>query len=174
MFREESCSSPIISYKSRPYYSMYLMLINHVESGNIIKQLMWGIERGDYCSYPKTFLGFCPPSSVTPLFRFAYSGFGALEVWQNTTPHWREGSLFLFSLYFSVLFGIVKQWLHPKVRIRSSTSYPRFGCASSTGGERVEWWIFWDLVSFLCFRASFFQSTIVIIGDGYYSSVLVL
>jgi hypothetical protein len=41
-------------------------------------------------------------------------------------------SFFLFRLLFSALFWMMRWQLHPDVRIRFSSSYPRFGCVSST------------------------------------------
>jgi hypothetical protein len=76
-------------------------------------------------------------SPATLLVRSASSSLGALEVWRTTAPRWR-GVFVFFSLFCSVLFEMVKRWLHPEVRIRFSSSYPRSGCASSAGGGRVE------------------------------------
>jgi hypothetical protein len=59
----------------------------------------------------------------------ASGGLRALDAWQTTTPHWREGLCSLFSLFSSVFFKMVKRRLHLGIRIMSSTPYPRSGGA---------------------------------------------
>jgi hypothetical protein len=54
-------------------------------------------------------------------------------------------------MFLNIFFEMVRWWLHLKVEIRSSSSYPRSGGVSSASGWRVELcvrWISWNLVSF--------------------------
>jgi hypothetical protein len=54
------------------------------------------------------------PLSVMSLARSAYGGLGALEAWQTTAHHQREGS-------FSVFFEMIRRQLHLEVIIRFSS-----------------------------------------------------
>jgi hypothetical protein len=69
---------------------------------------------------------------LPPPARSASGGLRVLDVWQTTTPRWREGLCSLCSLFSSVFFKMVKRRLHLEIRIRSSTTYPRSGGAPAS------------------------------------------
>jgi hypothetical protein len=88
----------------------------------------------------------------------------ALGHWRCSGPRplARGGFFVLCYVVFSVFFGMVRRWLYPDVRIRSSPPYPRSGVVSCIDGGRVESCvrpISWDPVGFrvrLCgFRSVF-------------------
>jgi hypothetical protein len=65
----------------------------------------------------------------------ASCGIKALETWRTTFSRQWKGFHSLFRLFFS---GMMKRRLHLEVIIRYSSSYPRFGGATSVGAGRVE------------------------------------
>ena len=74
-----------------------------------------------------------------------------MEAWRITASRRREVFRSLFRFLSSVFFEMVRRRLHLEVRIRSSSSYPRSGGASSADGGRVEAFvrrISWDPVRF--------------------------
>jgi hypothetical protein len=92
-----------------------------------------------------------PLSPAMPSVCSVSSGLGAMEVWRTIASRKQEGSCSLLSLFFGVFFGMVRQRLHLEIRIKSSTSYPRSGDASSGDGGHVESCarrISWDSVGF--------------------------